>query len=120
MNLKPCPFCGSSATVYTQQHSNFCIQESYIIECDNDECGCTYGENMLLSLQEVIMLWNKRSDKKMTSERALENEPKKGKWLLHGMIYYCSNCGHDCEQGGNNYCGNCGADMRGGYDNDNR
>ena len=41
----------------------------------------------------------------------VEKRPK-GEWLLYGMIYYCSECGHDCEQGGNNYCGNCGADMR--------
>ena len=37
----------------------------------------------------------------------------KGKWELHGMIWYCSNCGKDCEQGGNNFCGQCGAEMRG-------
>lgn len=36
-----------------------------------------------------------------------------GEWKVHGMIYYCSVCGHDYEQGGNNFCGNCGADMRG-------
>ena len=35
-----------------------------------------------------------------------------GEWELAGMIYYCSECGHYCEQGGNNFCGNCGADMR--------
>ena len=37
-----------------------------------------------------------------------------GKWELHGMIYYCSECGHDCGESGDNFCGNCGADMRGG------
>lgn len=41
------------------------------------------------------------------------HERPQGEWKLHGMIYYCSECGHDCEQGGNNFCGNCGADMRG-------
>lgn len=44
------------------------------------------------------------------------NERPQGKWKLHGMIYYCSVCGHDYEQGGNNFCGNCGADMRGEED----
>ena len=39
-----------------------------------------------------------------------------GEWKLHGMIYYCSVCGHDYEQGGNNFCGNCGAEMRGDQD----
>ena len=41
-------------------------------------------------------------------------ERPKGKWNLYGMIYYCSECGHDCGESGDNYCGNCGADMRGG------
>lgn len=39
-------------------------------------------------------------------------ERPKGKWELHGMIYYCSECGHDCGESGDNFCGNCGADMR--------
>ncbi len=37
-----------------------------------------------------------------------------GEWELHGMIYYCSNCGHYCGESGDNFCGNCGADMRKG------
>ena len=36
-----------------------------------------------------------------------------GQWELHGMIYYCSECGHECGESGDNFCGNCGADMRG-------
>ena len=35
-----------------------------------------------------------------------------GEWELHGMIYYCSECGHYCGESGDNFCGNCGADMR--------
>ena len=42
------------------------------------------------------------------------NARPKGEWKLHGMIYYCSECGHDCGESGDNFCGNCGADMRGG------
>lgn len=41
-------------------------------------------------------------------------ERPQGKWQLHGMIYYCSECGHECGESGDNFCGNCGADMRGG------
>lgn len=44
--------------------------------------------------------------KKVLSERPT------GEWQLHGMIYYCSECGHDCGESGDNFCGNCGADMR--------
>ena len=41
-------------------------------------------------------------------------EPKRpqGKWELHGMIYYCSECGHDCGESGDNFCHECGADLR--------
>lgn len=41
-------------------------------------------------------------------------ERPQGEWQLHGMIYYCSECGHECGESGDNFCGNCGADMRGG------
>lgn len=41
-------------------------------------------------------------------------ERPQGEWKLHGMIYYCSKCGHECGESGDNFCGNCGADMRGG------
>ena len=43
-----------------------------------------------------------------------KNERIQGKWKLHGMIYYCSNCGHDCGESGDNFCGNCGAEMKKG------
>lgn len=39
-------------------------------------------------------------------------ERPQGTWQLHGMIYYCSECGHECGESGDNFCGNCGADMR--------
>lgn len=44
---------------------------------------------------------------------AIEKEDRPtGEWQLHGMIYYCSECGHECGESGDNFCGNCGADMR--------
>jgi len=53
--IKPCPFCGSSATIW--MYKNF-----YVVECDNEYCGCQYGHNMELTEDEVIELWNKRSN----------------------------------------------------------
>lgn len=44
--------------------------------------------------------------------RASRERPQ-GEWQLHGMIYYCSVCGHECGESGDNFCGNCGADMKG-------
>ena len=55
--LKPCPFCGGEASVWSIGGSEF-----YCIECDNEECGCVYGENMQLSFEEVIEEWNKRAE----------------------------------------------------------
>lgn len=51
----------------------------------------------------------------MRGYEAAKREYKKpqGEWKLHGMIYYCSECGHECGESGDNFCGNCGADMRG-------
>jgi len=40
-------------------------------------------------------------------------ERPKANWELEGMIWYCSNCGQYCEQGGNKFCGQCGAEMVG-------
>ena len=53
--VKPCPFCGSHATVWRYEYT-----ESYIIECDNEHCGCRYGDSMDLTEAEVITLWNSR------------------------------------------------------------
>ena len=55
--LKSCPFCGSTARVWGIGGYDF-----YVIECDNEECGCTYGDNMQLSFEEVIEMWNKRAE----------------------------------------------------------
>lgn len=50
---------------------------------------------------------------------ALTEERPQGEWELHGMIYYCSKCGHYCGESGDNFCGNCGADMRKGKERKN-
>lgn len=55
LKLKSCPFCGSSATLWRSLFG--CI-----VECDNENCGCSYGNNMSLDNDEVAELWNKRID----------------------------------------------------------
>jgi len=49
---------------------------------------------------------------------AIKQKRPHGEWKLKGMIWYCSKCGKDCEQSGNNFCGQCGADMREETEND--
>ena len=57
VELKPCPFCGSTVHVWELVGHD---EHGYGVECDNDECGCTYGENMELTFEEVVKMWNRR------------------------------------------------------------
>lgn len=53
--LKKCPFCGSTAQVW-----NLPSWHNYVVECDNENCGCAIGYNMSLDFDEVIKKWNNR------------------------------------------------------------
>lgn len=70
MKLKSCPFCGSSATVWRSLFG--CI-----VECDNENCGCSYGNNMSLDADEVAELWNNRGREKMNLQNGLRKENEK-------------------------------------------
>lgn len=61
MKLKPCPFCNSEATVWSMADVSGNI---YVVECDNEKCGCTYGSNMSLTFEQAIKMWNKRPKEK--------------------------------------------------------
>ena len=55
--LKKCPFCNSSVTMWS-----WCSEDGgYVIECDNEYCGCSYGNNMSLDADEIAKLWNTRA-----------------------------------------------------------
>ena len=52
--------------------------------------------------------------------KALEQEPKTGHWIKHGidesyaiLVYTCSECDYLIGVVVSNFCPNCGADMRG-------
>jgi outer membrane protein assembly factor BamB len=34
--------------------------DGYVIECDNEYCGCSYGNNMSLDADTIAKLWNTR------------------------------------------------------------
>lgn len=55
--LKPCPFCGEEATVWL-------CGEGYLVECNNEICGCVYGSNITLTRDQAVKLWNKRAKEK--------------------------------------------------------
>lgn len=57
IELKKCPFCGSEAGV---SRIGYPSGISYIVECDNKECGASYGYNFNFTIEEVVEEWNKR------------------------------------------------------------
>ena len=58
--------------------------------------------------EEGNRIWHKWD---IDNAPTVEERPT-GEWILHGMIYYCSKCGHECGESGDNFCGNCGAKMK--------
>lgn len=63
MTIKPCPFCGSSATVWYR------MDTTATVECNNEYCGCIYGDNMALKDKEAVKLWNRRSYNERSEEK---------------------------------------------------
>ena len=46
--------------------------------------------------------------------QALEQEPRRGKWISKPYVYgvtYCSECNFELKMDDTNYCPNCGAEM---------
>ena len=60
LSLKSCPFCNAEATIWQQSDPYAEHGVSYIVECNNEKCGCSYGNNMSLDFEQVIKMWNKR------------------------------------------------------------
>ena len=55
MNIKPCPFCGSEAKVYTGGFG-----EKYV-SCTNNNCGGSLDGGIWFTTDEkAIEIWNKR------------------------------------------------------------
>lgn len=78
---------------------------------------CLADENVLSIIQNAPTVTIKEWTEEMPiyiKDAMLEALRPQGEWQLHGMIYYCSECGHECGESGDNFCGNCGADMKGG------
>ena len=61
--LKKCPFCNSSVTMWSwsNEDGSWSGGNGYVIECNNEYCGCSYGNNMSLDVDEIAKLWNTRA-----------------------------------------------------------
>ena len=53
--LNPCPICGCSVRVWAKRGEE---DVEYIIECDNDFCGLTYGISCGYNRDEIKKAWN--------------------------------------------------------------
>ena len=56
MEIKNCPFCGSSVTIEEEQAD--AVRTFYSFNCDN--CGMYCHQNECVSKEEAIDTWNKR------------------------------------------------------------
>ena len=74
--IKTCPFCNHNARLW------YASDGGYIIECDNEKCGCSYGNNMTFTSEEVINLWNDRKGNDTVKE--LE-EVKNSIWVTEDL-----------------------------------
>ena len=54
--LNPCPICGCSVRVWAKRFDEEDME--YIIECDNDFCGLTYGISCGYNRDEIKKAWN--------------------------------------------------------------
>lgn len=51
--LKPCPFCGSSASLHSGT-------EDHEIVCSNPDCDAAFIARSFSSIEEAIAAWNRR------------------------------------------------------------
>lgn len=54
--LNSCPICGCSVRVWAKRFDEEDME--YIIECDNDFCGLTYGISCGYNREEIKKAWN--------------------------------------------------------------
>lgn len=62
--LKPCPFCGSDASITDETwgaKANPRVERSFIAGCDNNDCGALL--RAYTTLDRAFERWNQRADK---------------------------------------------------------
>ena len=56
--LKPCPFCGGKASLFSFKQPDDSI--TYEVDCENDGCECSACTAMHDTPEEAAAVWNKR------------------------------------------------------------
>lgn len=57
--LKPCPFCGGAATLYTVEQPDG--RDTFAVDCNRDECGVNPSTCLYETEAEAVTVWNRRS-----------------------------------------------------------
>ena len=58
--LKPCPFCGGKAQIFTDDEMGYLGNNQYLVKCENCLCGTGHYNNP----ECAIEAWNKRANDK--------------------------------------------------------
>lgn len=56
--LKPCPFCGEEAQIFTDDEMGYLGNAQYLVRCGNCLCGTGHYNNP----EYAIEAWNKRAN----------------------------------------------------------
>lgn len=99
--LKPCPFCGSEASMFGDESTG-----TWNVFCNNGLCPTEPGTAICFSEQEAVEAWNTRA------ERTCSVVKNSRKYVLSdGTELFddgCSIC-NGYIGAGENYCSQCGA-----------
>ena len=58
--LKPCPFCGEEAQIFTNDEAGYLGNNRYAVKCGNCFCGTGYYKDPVRATET----WNKRANDK--------------------------------------------------------
>ena len=59
-DLKPCPFCGGTANLYTVIQPNG--DKTYAVDCHNEGCDVSPSTSLFDTEYEAVAVWNRRID----------------------------------------------------------
>lgn len=68
INLKPCPFCGSHATIIENSGRPKGAPHKFHAACNNEKCGAFTGLAWRSTAKETAEAWNTRAECKNAKE----------------------------------------------------